>query len=34
MVTPATLLKSVLSKHKGVNLGIWGEAGIGKSYLV
>ncbi len=25
-------LKPVLSKHRGVALGVWGEAGIGKSY--
>jgi tetratricopeptide (TPR) repeat protein len=25
-------LKPVLSKHRGVALGLWGEAGIGKSY--
>jgi DNA-binding SARP family transcriptional activator len=34
MITPATLLKPVLSKYKGVSLGIWGEAGVGKSYQV
>ena len=27
-----TYLKPVLSKHRGVALGVWGEAGIGKSY--
>jgi tetratricopeptide (TPR) repeat protein len=29
-----TYLKPVLSKHRGVALGVWGEAGIGKSYTV
>jgi MalT-like TPR region len=29
-----TYLKPVLSKHRGVALGVWGEAGIGKSYAV
>jgi tetratricopeptide (TPR) repeat protein len=29
-----TYLKPVLSKHRGVALGVWGEAGIGKSYKV
>jgi tetratricopeptide (TPR) repeat protein len=27
-------LKPVLSKHRGLALGVWGEAGIGKSYTV
>jgi tetratricopeptide (TPR) repeat protein len=27
-------LKPVLSKHRGLALGLWGEAGIGKSYTV
>ena len=29
-----TYFKPVLSKHRGVALGVWGEAGIGKSYRV
>jgi tetratricopeptide (TPR) repeat protein len=29
-----TYLKPVLSKHRGVALGVWGEAGIGKSHAV
>jgi predicted ATPase len=27
-------LKPVLSKHRGLALGVWGEAGIGKSYTL
>jgi tetratricopeptide (TPR) repeat protein len=27
-------LKPVLSKHRGVALGVWGEAGVGKSYYI
>jgi tetratricopeptide (TPR) repeat protein len=29
-----TYLKPVLSKHRGLALGVWGEAGIGKSHTV
>ncbi len=34
MISLTTSLKPVLSKHRGLALGIWGEAGIGKSYQV
>jgi ABC-type glutathione transport system ATPase component len=33
-VDASAYLKPVLLKRKGVTLGLWGEAGIGKSYSV
>lgn len=32
LTAPASSLKAVLHKRKGVALGLWGQAGIGKTY--